>query len=56
MTAPVPAPETVAEAAAEATGRADAAAPTPFSMIMGDPSAMVCEGDACYVPGTRPGE
>ncbi|WP_157008736.1 hypothetical protein [Agromyces laixinhei] len=52
MTAPVPAPET----AAEATGRADAAAPTPFSMILGDPSAMVCEGDTCYVPGTRPGE
>jgi hypothetical protein len=30
----------------------DAAAPTPFTMIAGDPAAIVCEGDVCYVPGT----
>ncbi|WP_277871073.1 hypothetical protein [Agromyces albus] len=29
----------------------DAAAPSPFTMVTGDPSAMVCEGDVCYVPG-----
>lgn len=29
----------------------DAAAPAPFTMVTGDPSAMVCEGDVCYVPG-----
>lgn len=34
----------------------DAAAPAPFAMIMGDPSAMVCEGDVCYIPGAEPGE
>jgi hypothetical protein len=28
----------------------DAAAPTPFTMIAGDPAAVVCEGDVCYVP------
>ena len=28
----------------------DAAAPAPFAMITGDPSAMVCEGDVCYIP------
>lgn len=27
----------------------DAAAPTPFTMVTGDP-AMVCEGDVCYLP------
>ncbi|WP_448004462.1 hypothetical protein [Agromyces bauzanensis] len=29
----------------------DAASPTPFTMVMGDPAAMVCEGDVCYIPG-----
>jgi hypothetical protein len=29
----------------------DAPAPAPFAMITGDPSAMVCEGDVCYIPG-----
>ena len=24
---------------------------TPFTMVTGDASAMVCEGDVCYVPG-----
>ena len=28
----------------------DAAAPSPFTMMTGDPSAMVCEGDVCYLP------
>ena len=45
---------------AELTGadrvRADAAAPAPFAMIAGDPSAMVCEGDVCYIPGAAAGE
>ncbi|WP_157426326.1 hypothetical protein [Agromyces salentinus] len=34
---------------------ADAAA-SPFTMVMGDPAAMVCEGDVCFVPGTEPAE
>lgn len=29
----------------------DAPEPAPFAMIVGDASAMVCEGDVCYVPG-----
>ena len=28
----------------------DAPAPAPFAMIVGDASAMVCEGDVCYIP------
>jgi hypothetical protein len=28
----------------------DAAAPTPFTMVTGDPAAMVCEGDVCFIP------
>lgn len=32
-----------------------AAAPvTPFTMLTGDPNAMVCEDDVCYIPGTTP--
>jgi hypothetical protein len=34
-----------------APAEADAPAPAPFAMIGGDPSAMVCEGDVCYIPG-----
>jgi hypothetical protein len=31
----------------------DAAPPAaPFTMVAGDPFAMVCEGDVCYIPGT----
>jgi len=26
------------------------AAPSPFTMVTGDPAAMVCEGDVCFVP------
>ncbi|WP_022893281.1 hypothetical protein [Agromyces subbeticus] len=37
--------------APETTQATDAATPTPFAMIAGDPSAMVCEGDVCYIPG-----
>lgn len=37
--------------APEAAQSTDAAAPAPFAMITGDPSAMVCEGDVCYLPG-----
>lgn len=29
----------------------DAPAPAPFTMVTGDPAAMVCEGDVCYIPG-----
>ena len=29
----------------------DAPAPSPFTMLTGDPAAMVCEGDVCYIPG-----
>ncbi|MBM7830702.1 hypothetical protein JOE59_001407 [Agromyces cerinus] len=32
------------------TATTDAAAPAPFAMITGDPSAMVCEGDVCFIP------
>jgi hypothetical protein len=34
----------------------DAPAPAPFTMMTGDPAAMVCEGDVCYVPGTPAAE
>ncbi|MFB9960269.1 hypothetical protein [Agromyces bracchium] len=30
--------------------RATDAAPSPFTMISGDPGALVCEGDVCVVP------
>jgi hypothetical protein len=30
----------------------DAAAPVTFTMVTGDPAAMVCEGDVCYLPDT----
>jgi hypothetical protein len=26
------------------------AAPSPFTMVTGDPAAMICDGDVCYVP------
>lgn len=29
----------------------DAPARAPFAMIAGDPAAMVCEGDVCFIPG-----
>ncbi|MRG61580.1 hypothetical protein GE115_17110 [Agromyces sp. CFH 90414] len=29
---------------------ADAAPRAPFAMISGDPAAMVCEGDVCFIP------
>ena len=29
---------------------ADAPAPALLAMMVGDPSAMVCEGDVCYIP------
>ncbi|WP_255681150.1 hypothetical protein [Agromyces cavernae] len=32
------------------TAPSDAPAPVPFAMLDGDASAMVCEGDVCYVP------
>lgn len=35
---------------AEAMTTTDAAAPSPFTMVTGDPLAMVCEGDVCYLP------
>ena len=38
------------------TKTTDAAAPAPFAMITGDPSAMICEGDVCYIPGAAAGE
>jgi hypothetical protein len=28
----------------------DAPAPTPFTMVGGDPAAVVCEGDVCSLP------
>ncbi|MGI9824761.1 hypothetical protein [Agromyces sp. Marseille-Q5079] len=33
-----------------------AAAASPFTMVTGDPSAMVCEGDVCFVPGAAQAE
>jgi hypothetical protein len=41
------APEVEADAPAEA-----APAASPFTMLIGDPDSMVCEGDVCYIPGT----
>ncbi|HZW40997.1 MAG TPA: hypothetical protein VFE99_01745 [Agromyces sp.] len=37
--------------APETTSTTDAPARAPFAMIAGDPSAMVCEGDVCFIPG-----
>ena len=34
----------------EATSATDAPARAPFAMIAGDPSAMACEGDVCFIP------
>ena len=34
----------------ETTPATDAPAQAPFAMIAGDESAMVCEGDVCFVP------
>lgn len=34
----------------EKAAAADAASPAPFAMIAGDPAAMVCEGDVCFIP------
>jgi hypothetical protein len=34
----------------ETTPATDAPARAPFAMIAGDASAMVCEGDVCFVP------
>ncbi len=31
--------------------KTDAVSPSPFTMVTGDPAAMVCEGDVCYIPG-----
>ncbi|WP_255424721.1 hypothetical protein [Agromyces sp. LHK192] len=32
----------------------DAPAPaSPFTLVAGDPAAMVCEGDVCFVPGSE---
>lgn len=53
MSAPIEPVEDVARAeAAVADGSPESAAPaTPFTMVTGDPAAMVCEGDVCFVPG-----
>ncbi|WP_353809819.1 hypothetical protein [Agromyces sp. SYSU T00194] len=43
-----------APAQADVPALTDAPAPAPFAMIAGDPSAAVCEGDACLIPGFEP--
>lgn len=35
----------------DAATAASAVSPSPFTMVAGDPAAMVCEGDVCFVPG-----
>ncbi len=40
-----------APAASDLLNQATDAAASPFTMVTGDPSAMVCEGDVCFVPG-----
>jgi len=35
----------------ETTTATDAPVRAPFAMIAGDPTAMVCEGDVCFIPG-----
>lgn len=42
-----------AEQRADASAEA-APAVTPFTMVPGDPDAMICEGDVCVVPGAPP--
>ncbi|MDQ0895927.1 hypothetical protein [Agromyces ramosus] len=37
----------------EPTTPTDAPARAPFAMIAGDPAAMVCEGDVCFIPGAE---
>lgn len=37
----------------ETTAASDAPERAPFAMIAGDPAAMVCEGDVCFIPGAE---
>jgi hypothetical protein len=39
-----------AGAAATDVAVTDVATTAPFTMVSGDASAMVCEGDVCFVP------
>ena len=43
--------ETAEASAPLATSETTDAAPSPFTMVTGDPAAMVCEGDVCFIPG-----
>jgi hypothetical protein len=51
MTSGIERAEATGSAAMSETTAATDAAPLPFTMVTGDPSAMVCEGDVCFVPG-----
>ncbi|WP_308796417.1 hypothetical protein [Agromyces silvae] len=54
MSAPVePATDASGQAAVtDASGQAAVA--TPFTMVTGDPAAMVCTDDVCFIRGTQP--
>lgn len=56
MSAPVEPVAALSPAAVPVTDVSpDPVAPaTPFTMVTGDPAAMVCEGDVCFVPGAAP--
>lgn len=41
------------ELAAASTTSVTDAATSPFTMGTGDPSAMVCEGDVCFIPSVE---
>ncbi|MDR6907105.1 hypothetical protein J2X63_002813 [Agromyces sp. 3263] len=43
--------ETTEVSGPAATSDSTDAAPSPFTMVTGDPAAMVCEGDVCFIPG-----
>ncbi|MDR5700230.1 hypothetical protein [Agromyces aerolatus] len=52
-------PVTDASPVTDAPPVTDASAPaaptaTPFTMVTGDPAAMVCTDDVCFVPGAQP--
>jgi hypothetical protein len=51
MTSGIERAEATGSAAMSETTAATDAAPLPFTMVTGDPSAMVCKGDVCFVPG-----
>ncbi|SFR78658.1 hypothetical protein SAMN05428970_2416 [Agromyces sp. CF514] len=44
-------PANAVPAASDSAIQSTDAAASPFTMVTGDPTAMVCEGDVCFIPG-----